>query len=239
MIDNLARQADEGSARLKSDSDGQAIYLSLRSSIVEGQLRTGTRLPTERALASRFGAARNTVRKTMNQLADEGLIIRHVGRGTFVARSQSQPLSEQAAQPEFSLSELLEARLMFEPTLAELVAERASEQDLAALAAHLEALRNAASWSEFKEAKYALHLAIVRASRNSFLVSVFERIIAARRSAGWDRPGGHPLPISAVREAAARDNAEIVEALRQRDATKARELISRYLLRTLMSVSEN
>lgn len=239
MIEHLAGQSDEPSARLKSDSDSQAIYQSLRSSIVEGQLRTGARLPTERALASRFGAARNTVRKTMNQLADEGLIIRHVGRGTFVARNQSKAIPEANAEPDFTLGELLEARLMFEPALAELVAERATEQDLVALSTYLEALRNAASWSEFKEAKYALHLAIVRASRNSFLISVFERIIASRRKAGWGRPGGHPLPISAVREAAARDNAAIIDALRDRDANKARELISGYLLRTLMSVSES
>ena len=68
---------------------------------------------------------------------------------------------------------------------------------------------------------------------------MFERIIESRRRSGWDRPGGHPLPISAVREAAARDNARIVEALQKRDAAKARELISSYLLRTLMSVSES
>lgn len=239
MSENLARLLDETSTRLKSDSDSQAIYQSLRSSIVEGRLRTGTRLPTERALASRFGAARNTVRKTMNQLADEGLIIRHVGRGTFVARNQAKNAPAAADESEFSLGELLEARLMFEPTLAELVAERASEEDLAALSAYLEALRNAATWSEFKEAKYALHLAIIRASRNNFLISIFERIIASRRKAGWGRPGGHPLPISAVREAAARDNAAIVDALRKRDAATARELIGSYLLRTLMSVSES
>lgn len=239
MLDHLARHPDETSARLKSDSDSLAIYESLRRSIVEGQMRMGMRLPTERALASRFGAARNTVRRTMNQLADEGLIVRHVGRGTFVARKQADGASQTAAEPNFSLGELLEARLMFEPTLAELVAERATTEDLAALSAYLEALRNAASWSEFKEAKYALHLAIVRASRNSFLISVFEQIIASRRKAGWGRPGGHPLPISAVREAAARDNAAIIEALRQRDAARARELINNYLLRTLMSVSES
>ena len=45
--------------------------------------------------------------------------------------------------------------------------------------------------------------------------------------------------ISAVREAATRDNAAIIEALRRRDAPRARELISDYLLRTLMSVSES
>ncbi|MDB5515513.1 MAG: FadR family transcriptional regulator [Tardiphaga sp.] len=239
MIDNLAQHPDETSTRVRSDSNSLTIYQSLRSSIVEGRLRTGTRLPTERALASRFGAARNTVRKTMNQLADEGLIIRHVGRGTFVARNRANGAAAASDEPEYSLGELLEARLMFEPMLAELVAERASDEDLAGLSAHLDALRNAATWTEFKEAKYALHLAIVRASRNNFLISVFERIIASRRGAGWGRPGGHPLPVSAVREAAARDNAAIVEALRKRDGAAARELINTYLVRTLMSASDS
>ncbi|MCZ0738056.1 FadR/GntR family transcriptional regulator [Phreatobacter sp. AB_2022a] len=225
--------------RVKSDSDSQAIYQSLRSSIVEGRMRSGTRLPTERALASRFGAARNTVRKTMNLLVGEGLIERHVGRGTFVARDAAK-LTEAAPEgPDFSLGELLEARLMFEPMLAELVAERAGEADLAGLSAYLEALRNAATWTEFKEAKYAMHLAIVRASRNRFLTVMFETIIASRRKSGWGRPGGHPLPISAVREAAVRDNAEIVAALRSRDAVAAREAIRNYLLRTLMSVGDS
>src|SRR5258708_31354146 len=132
MIDKLAKHPDETSARLKSDSNSQVIYQSLRNSIVEGRLRTGTRLPTERALASRFGAARNTVRKTMNQLADEGLIIRHVGRGTFVARNRAKSAAAAASdQPAFSLGEMLEARLMFEPMLAELVAEPANDEDLA------------------------------------------------------------------------------------------------------------
>lgn len=229
-------EPEEVSARLKSDWDGQAIYQSLSGSIAEGRLRSGARLPTERALASRFGAARNTVRRTMNRLAAEGLIVRHVGRGTFVA-PDVRPSGEAAAdQPDFSLGELLEARLMFEPMLAELVAERASDETLAGLSSYLDALRRATTWSEFKEAKYALHLAIVRASGNSFLVSMFETIIAARRKAGWGRPGGHLLPIGAVREAAARDNEAIVDALVRRDTEAARELIRTYLLRTLMSV---
>ena len=239
MIDHLVQHPDETSSRIRSESNSLTIYQSLRSSIVEGRLRTGTRLPTERALASRFGAARNTVRKTMNQLADEGLIIRHVGRGTFVARNRAGGAVAASDEPEYSLGELLEARLMFEPMLAELVAERATEEDLAALSADLDALRNATTWTAFKEAKYALHLAIVRASRNNFLISMFERIISSRRAAGWGRPGGHPLPISAVREAAARDNAAIVEALRKRDGAAARELINTYLVRTLMSASDS
>lgn len=222
-------------ARQKSDSDGQIIYQSLSGSIADGRLKPGTRLPTERALAARYGAARNTVRRAMSRLAGEGLIERHVGRGTFVAEVVV-PVTASLPEPDFSLGDLLEARLMFEPMLAELVTERAAATTLAALSTHLEALSTAATWVEFKEAKYALHLAIVRASGNAFLAWTFERIIATRRKAGWERPSGHHVPIGAVREAAVRDNAAIVDALCRRDTATARDLIRAYLLRTLMSV---
>ncbi|MCW3474330.1 FadR/GntR family transcriptional regulator [Limobrevibacterium gyesilva] len=228
----MSGQAIEtGGSRSKSDADGQAIYRSLKELIAGGRMPAGARLPTERALATQFRAARNTVRKTMNQLADEGLVIRHVGRGTFVAEAAAP-----RSGPDYSLDELLEARLLFEPALVDLVVERATESDLAGLSHHLHTLRAAETWTEFKEAKYALHLAIVRAAKNRFLEGVFESIILSRRRSGWGRPGGRPIAVSAVRETAVRDNAAIIDALRQRDRTAARELIRTYLLRTLLSV---
>lgn len=223
--------------RAKSEADGQAIYRSLRGQIVEGRMPPGTRLPTERILAERFGAARNTVRKSMNRLVDEGLVIRHVGRGSFVAEQIEHEADDRMGEMDYGLGELLEARILFEPGLAELVAERGTGEDLLALSSHLEAMRRAETWADFKEAKYALHLAIVRASKNRFLERIFEMIVASRRQSGWDRPGGHHLPISALREAAVSDNAAIVEALQRRNAKAARDLIQSNLLRTLLSVS--
>jgi GntR family transcriptional regulator, transcriptional repressor for pyruvate dehydrogenase complex len=223
--------------RTKSEADGQAIYQTLRGLIVEGGMSPGSRLPTERALAERFLAARNTVRKTMNRLVHEGLVVRHVGRGTFVTDAPAQP-EKAAKEAEFGLSELLEARLLFEPGMAELVVERASDEDLVALSNHLGSLRRAETWQEFKEAKYALHLAIARASKNRFLVQMFECIVASRRGAAWDRPGGHRLPVSAVLEHAISDNAAIVDALRSRDGAAARDLIRANLTRTLLSVGD-
>jgi GntR family transcriptional repressor for pyruvate dehydrogenase complex len=243
MADPRAFTEADGAAlatgpRMKSEADGQAIYDTLRGLIVEGGMSPGSRLPTERALADRFLAARNTVRKTMNRLVHERLVVRHVGRGTFVAETPPQP-KPAAEEAEFGVSELLEARLLFEPGMAELVVERASDEDLLVLSSHLEALRRAETWKEFKEAKYALHLAIARASKNRFLVQMFERIVASRRRAAWDRPGGHRLPVSAVLEHAIADNAAIVDALCRRDGGVARDLIRANLTRTLLSVGDS
>lgn len=59
----------------------------LREAILAGELLEGTRLPTERALAHALGINRTTVMNAYNQLASEGLIEGHVGRGTVVKRT--------------------------------------------------------------------------------------------------------------------------------------------------------
>src|SRR3546814_17357015 len=62
---------------------------NIRKRVAGGTWPIGYRLPTERELVQQFGLARNTLRKVMDGLADEGLITRHVGRGTFVAERSS------------------------------------------------------------------------------------------------------------------------------------------------------
>src|SRR6266705_1726375 len=73
-------------------SSGLPLYRQicqrLREAILSGELSEGTRLPTERALASELGVNRTTVMNAYNELASEGLIEGHVGRGTLVKSNQ-------------------------------------------------------------------------------------------------------------------------------------------------------
>lgn len=224
--------------RTRAEHEARSLYTQIRTSIVRGEVAPGTRLPTERVLSSQYRVARNTVRKTMTRLMDEGLIERTVGRGTFVAGKIKVRPEAPPAAPEFSLPELFEARVLFEPALAELVVERATDEDFATFDQALAAMRAAPTWEAYKEAKYALHFAIARASRNRFMEHVLQKIIDVRRAAGWGRAGGHPGPLALVRETACRDNAQIIAALRKRDGKLARQLLHDYLVRTLSSVSD-
>lgn len=70
------------------------ICQRLREAILSGELTEGTRLPTERALASELGVNRTTVMNAYNELASEGLIEGHVGRGTLVRHNRYPNMDE-------------------------------------------------------------------------------------------------------------------------------------------------
>ena len=63
----------------------QAIADALRSDLAEGKYAPGDKLPTEAALAERFGVNRHTVRHGISALVEEGLIRTRRGSGAFVA----------------------------------------------------------------------------------------------------------------------------------------------------------
>jgi GntR family transcriptional regulator len=65
------------------------VYLQLRQWLVEHPQDPDLPLPAEPALAERFGVSRVTIRKTLERLQNEGLILRKHGKGTFPTR-QSQ-----------------------------------------------------------------------------------------------------------------------------------------------------
>lgn len=63
----------------------KSISDALRSDLAEGRYKPGDKLPTEAALATRFGVNRHTVRHGVSALVDEGLIRTRRGAGAFVA----------------------------------------------------------------------------------------------------------------------------------------------------------
>ena len=62
------------------------LYGALRSEILEGRLRPGTRLPATRDLALQHGLSRGTIVNAFDQLKSEGYVEGTVGSGTFVTK---------------------------------------------------------------------------------------------------------------------------------------------------------
>lgn len=63
---------------------------SLRRQILNRRIEAGAQLPPERELCTRFSASRITIRRALQILADEMLIVRRQGLGTFVSPRPSR-----------------------------------------------------------------------------------------------------------------------------------------------------
>jgi len=57
----------------------------IRKKIAHGEWKPGDRVPSERELCAQYNISRETARKALNELMNEGIVRREQGRGTFVA----------------------------------------------------------------------------------------------------------------------------------------------------------
>ena len=219
-------------SRAKSRAGAQRIHAFIAGAIAEGKLQPGDRLPTERELSRRFGAARSAARKTLAALEAQGRITRAVGRGTFVAGQDGETRDGFAAAHlrgvHVSPAELMEARLRFEPQLADWIVVNATAADFERMAGCLERAARATTLDEWELWDAALHQAIAAATHNSFVARVFDLITAVRRQAEWGKLKDR-IVTPERRQAYQRQHELIVEALRRRDAEQARAAMLAHL----------
>ena len=68
---------------------GTPLYLQVKRAVLDalatGEWKQGDAIPPEKTLAERFGVPIGTLRKAVDELAIENILVRHQGRGTFVA----------------------------------------------------------------------------------------------------------------------------------------------------------
>src|SRR5258706_11583152 len=68
----------------------QQIKTLITRSLQAGEWRPGEAIPSEMDLAARFKVSQGTVRKAIDELATENLVVRRQGKGTFVATHAEQ-----------------------------------------------------------------------------------------------------------------------------------------------------
>jgi GntR family transcriptional repressor for pyruvate dehydrogenase complex len=197
--------------------------------IEAGDLHPGDKLPTMRTLAQKFEVATPTIRESLRRLQAIGAVdIRH-GSGIYVKNARQGIM---IANPHFgelstdSILQLLEARILIEPSLAEWAAERIQEEDIQ----RLETILNDAEQllhdrdAELHDVNMGFHMAIARISGNEILAQVFGSLI--------DLHTHEQLGILAIFNARIQDHQDhlmIFEAIRNHDPVLARQRMENHL----------
>jgi DNA-binding FadR family transcriptional regulator len=211
------------------------IAASLRDRILRAEWASV--VPNERALSLEYGVARNTIRRAIESLVEQGLVTRHVGRGTLIA----EPLPSQAPDEAKDLVQIvrklagtspldiMNMRLIIEPQAAAAAAANASAFELAAI---IEAHEQACAETDalaFEHWDMQLHQRIFMATRNDLLHNLNEILAVIRsqpRISGIRRRGF----TEAGRLRTCEQHSAIVAALTARDTEAASDAMRQHLL---------
>ena len=211
------------------DGETQGVLTQLRAYLAHAGGLAGARLPPERQLAEELGVSRGTLRHALADLEAEGLIWRHVGRGTFIGNrpvDTVQDLSEVTRRT--NPAGVMEARLSLEPELARLAALHATPADLDELAECVRESRAAGDWRTYEYWDNRLHRAVAQATANIVLLALFDSLNTIRRTVTWGRLRRFaPRPDSTHHSFAEHDR--LVRAIAERDPAAAADAMRLHL----------
>lgn len=208
------------------------VIRTIKDMILDGRLQPGQRLPPERAVSEALGVSRPTVREAIRSLQAMNILESRHGSGTYVASLEVDellgPLQFVLALAEGGLAHLFEVRLLLEPGAAALAAQRAGDDDLAALRdcvgrADLEVPGRPEALLELDT---ELHDRIVRAARNPLL----EHLLAAMSALGR-QSRAYTTGLPGVADRTLVEHAAIVDAIASRDPAAARAAMEAHITR--------
>lgn len=203
----------------------------LRNYITERGYERGGRLPPERQLTDELGLSRATLRKALDALERDGLIWRHVGKGTFISdgtgpRAPSNASVELGRQ--LTPFRMMRARLAIEPAIAREAAVNASGETLQRMLRAAERAKAATTWAEYEEQDDIFHRSIAEASDNLLLLALFDQLNDVRRAVAWGSVTRESTKPSASHSSFAEHDA-IAAAISNRDPHAAYEAMRRHL----------
>ena len=209
------------------------IVAQIERAIFEGRLQQGDKLPAERQLVREFGASRVAVREALRALEHRGLVeVRQGSAGGYFIREMDAGPVVRGFQTLFrlghvSLAQLVEARALVEPESARLAAIRASEPDLKAVLAALDArTETGAAGRRRRSLDAEFHRLVAAAARNPVHAVLTNALTALEANLVSHRPD-----LSAEDDAAiVGAHRRIYDAIAERDGDAARSAMHAHIL---------
>ena len=220
---------------VKSPRVTELIINQIRSAILDGTIRPGERLPAERELVSRFNASRIAIREALKALEASGLLSIRPGSGVFVANADSTKMSESLYSilriQNISLNEVTEARLIFEPHVARIAAERITLRDLERLEKNIEETAAVVgAGAPATAANIEFHTLLAEATHNTVIAMTMKTMLeVAREMTASER--GTPARRAKVSRYSLNDHRGIATALRSKDPQMVYELMHEHIVR--------
>lgn len=155
------------------------IINQIQKIIINGHLKVGDKLPSERELAEKFQVGRTSIREALKALHFVKILIR-TREGTFVNKNVldyfSDSINEKLIVKYIELEDLIEARKLLEVKNARLAAQKATKEDIAILQNNLSDIKRFTvmqNVQKFISTDVKFHEIIAEIAQNRVLYEIF------------------------------------------------------------------
>ena len=164
----------------KKDKPYKLVIDHVRGQVLSGNLKPGERLPGERELAEQLGISRNSVREGLRILENMCVTSSTHGAGHYISLNFDEPMTETLSliytMKGMGRDDLTQFRWCLEREAMHLAVDYASEQQKILIGRHLEELLKAETEKERYEHDMALHMTLIEASRNDYLITTYRAL---------------------------------------------------------------
>jgi len=213
------------------------IVQQIQRLVRRGKLKPGDKLPPERILVEQLGVSRAPVREAISALEILGLIESKGGKGNFVTgapdpMAYNRQVSRLKKEP--TPQELLEARKLIEPAIAELAAERATAKDIQRMEKILGAIKSALGRNEKTRARrFVTNLLVAKAeaTHNSILVQIMDNLTRRGTGSLWANMAEKSFEQNDHAAKYVDEHSQILQAIKEQDGKTAGEVTATHLKR--------
>ena len=206
----------------------EIIIQQIKKQIKKGILKPGEKLPSERKLADQLGVSRASVREAIQALAFSGYLEVIQGKGTFITDSAAkydEICDFFSRLSDYSLDYLMEVRIMLEGEFARLAALNANQEEIDLVERIFNEIASSKDLNSFVVKDLEFHLTIAKATHNPIMNGLMkiigEMLYKETRKI---------IEISRdTRKNTIETTRNLVQAIKQRNAEKAKELMSEHI----------
>jgi len=167
---------------IKTKKIYEEIIDQIRQLLIDGYIKPGDKLPSERELVESFKVSRSSIREALSALEMMGVLEVRTGEGTFIKHIQPESMMASLAWSLYldkgSILEMLEVRKMIEVQAVGYAAERATDKEIYQLTQALEKMKNNFSnmGTVSEKADMMFHYTIAVATHNKITIRLMDAI---------------------------------------------------------------
>lgn len=216
---------------IKNTKVYEQVIEQIKNMIIDGTLKKGDKLPSERELVEHLQVSRTSIREALRALQIIGLVECRQGEGNYIRESFEnslfEPLSMMFMLQKSSPSEIMEIRKIIEVETAALAAQRITDEELQHMKVLLDSINSNNEVDNVKIDK-EFHYKVAKASRNYLIINILNAISSlmdevikdARRRILVDEDN---------KEVLFKQHDDIYKGLKSRNPKKASEAMKKHL----------